>query len=56
VEITARSRNGGKNSRKNARAKIGPIYWANYNIRTCVIPSASEGPPFALFVTQAVTC
>src|SRR6266550_2598497 len=29
VEITARSRNGGKNSRKNARAKIGPICWTN---------------------------
>src|SRR6266480_4399109 len=30
VEITARSRNGGKNSRKNERAKIGPTCWANY--------------------------
>jgi hypothetical protein len=53
VEITARSRNGGKNSRKNERAKIGPICWANYVCH----PERKRGiAHFALFVTQTVTC
>src|SRR5438045_9257660 len=44
-EITARSRNGEKNRRKNARVKIDVICWRNSSLQTGVIPSASRGIP-----------